>query len=295
MSEASPPGPPGPPPPRKASRKPASPADGAGSDTPRDGLPAFGDTPVDGPPTFDDPDEVPLAGPSPDHASAYVPPRDIPKPADHKTIDISPIRISPDADPRRALTQKAMHVIKREEAQRHLLLMGVDATAATLDARPPQASESGGDSAGRGPRWPVHRGSHRGARARGGRLRCIQDGESRGRGDRSASVDDASNASNASDASDARDCSPIGHAHAHDRDRSRDGRRASGAAFIGAFTFRGTDPIDHRSQEAADRSHAEADQRVATALTSIGGEQPAGRNRLPQQSRDKPAPEPALA
>jgi hypothetical protein len=104
---------------------------------------------VDGPPTFEDLDEVPLAGPSPDHAAAYVPPRDIPKPADHKTIDISPIRISPDADPRRALTQKAMRVIKREDAHRQLLLMGVDATAATLDARAPQASESDGDSAGK--------------------------------------------------------------------------------------------------------------------------------------------------
>ena len=141
-------------------RRPPSPAPNApnaagapvadpNADTPREGTPAFGDTPIDGSPAFDDSGEVAVVGPSPDHASAYVPPRELPKPADHKTIEVSPIRISAEADPRRAHTQKAMHVIKREEAQRHLMLMGVDATANTPGARAPQTSDSDIESGGK--------------------------------------------------------------------------------------------------------------------------------------------------
>lgn len=122
-----------------------------GGDTPRDGTPAFGDTPVDGSPAFGhDTDEIVVsvagepafAGPAPDHASEYVPPRELPKPVEHKTIENIPVRIAPEADPRRAQTQKAMRVLEREEAQRHLMLMGVDATAATPSARPSSASFS---------------------------------------------------------------------------------------------------------------------------------------------------------
>ncbi len=135
-------------------RRPPSPAPHASSaslsdpnaDTPREGTPAFGDTPIDGSPALGESGDVAVAGPSPDHASAYVPPRELPKPADHKTIEVSPIRISPEADPRRARTQKAMHVVKREEAQRHLMLLGVDATAATPSARAPQTSDAELDS-----------------------------------------------------------------------------------------------------------------------------------------------------
>ena len=141
-------------------RRPPSPAPNApnaagtpvadpNADTPREGTPAFGDTPIDGSPAFGDSGEVAVVGPSPDHASAYVPPRELPKPADHKTIEVSPIRISAEADPRRARTQKAMHVIKREEAQRHLMLMGVDATANTPGARAPQTSDSDIESGGK--------------------------------------------------------------------------------------------------------------------------------------------------
>lgn len=138
-------------------RRPPSPAPHASSaslpdpnaDTPREGTPAFGDTPIDGSPAIGGSAEVAVVGPSPDHASAYVPPRELPKPADHKTIEVSPIRISPEADPRRARTQKAMHVVKREEAQRHLMLMGVDATAATPNARAPQTSDAELDSGGK--------------------------------------------------------------------------------------------------------------------------------------------------
>lgn len=120
------------------------------ADTPRDGTPAFGDT--DEIPIVLDPDTIPPAGPSPDHASEYVPPRALPKPVDHKTIENIPVHISPDAesDPRRrADTQKAMRVIKREEAQRQLMLMGVDATVSTPDARPSQASMSDADGSGK--------------------------------------------------------------------------------------------------------------------------------------------------
>lgn len=135
-------------------RRPPSPAPAAPSasladpnaDTPREGTPAFGDTPIDGSAALSESAEVAVVGPSPDHASAYVPPRDLPKPADHKTIEVSPVRISAEADPRRARTQKAMHVVKREEAQRHLMLLGVDATAATPSARAPQTSDAELDS-----------------------------------------------------------------------------------------------------------------------------------------------------
>ncbi len=142
-------------PPSPAPNAPRVPVADPNADTPREGTPAFGDTPVDGSPAFgdsgdgSDSGEVAVVGPSPDHASAYVPPRDLPKPADHKTIEVSPIRISPELDPRRAHTQKAMHVIKREEAQRHLMLMGVDATANTPGARAPQTSDTDIESGGK--------------------------------------------------------------------------------------------------------------------------------------------------
>lgn len=126
------------------------------SDTPRDGSPAFGDTPREGTPAFGDTDEiqvsfdsdappllakdtVPPVGPSPDHASEYVPPRPLPKPADHKTMENIPVRVSPEADPRRAQTQKAMRVLEREEAQRQLMLLGVDGGAASV---PPESRGS---------------------------------------------------------------------------------------------------------------------------------------------------------
>lgn len=137
-----------------------------GGDTPREGTPAFGDTPVDGSPAFGDTpiggspafghdtDEIlvsvagepPFVGPAPDYASEYVPPRELPKPVEHKTIENIPVRIAPEADPRRAQTQKAMRVLEREEAQRHLMLMGVDATAATSSVRPSSASFSDAES-----------------------------------------------------------------------------------------------------------------------------------------------------
>lgn len=134
---------------------PANPANPAfGGDTPREGTPTFGDTPVDGSPAFGhDTDEIlvsvegepPHVGPTPDYASEYVPPRELPKPADHKTIENIPVRIAPEVDPRSLQTQKAMRVLEREEAQRHLMLMGVDTTAATPSARPSSASFSDAD------------------------------------------------------------------------------------------------------------------------------------------------------
>jgi len=120
-------------------------------DTPREGTPAFDDTPVDGSPSVNDTDEIHIAvegvavaqvGPTPDHASEYVPPRALPKPVEHKTMENIPVHISPDADPRRAQTQKAMHVLKREEAQRQLMLMGVDSTPSSAGVRSSTASIS---------------------------------------------------------------------------------------------------------------------------------------------------------
>lgn len=115
-----------------------------GQDTPRDGSPAFDqDTPIGGVPAFEE-----VAGPTPDYASEYVPPRPLPKPSEHKTMEMIPVKISPEAeaDPRRALTQKAIHVVRREEAQRQVMLMGVDSaaspTGATQESVPtPQADE----------------------------------------------------------------------------------------------------------------------------------------------------------
>lgn len=128
--------PPGPP---KDPTAPAGePAGGAGAgDTPREGVPAFDDLDIE----FVK-DTVPPVGPSPDHASEYVPPRPLPKPVEHQTMENVPIALSPDIDPRRMRTQKAMHVLKREEAAKALVEMGIAPPTTSVVEVPPESKGS---------------------------------------------------------------------------------------------------------------------------------------------------------
>src|SRR6187397_577014 len=44
----------------------------------------------------------------PDVVGLYVPPRPLPEPSDHRTLDLRSIRLSDAADPRRALTERRL-------------------------------------------------------------------------------------------------------------------------------------------------------------------------------------------
>src|SRR5262245_3963397 len=58
-------------------------------------VPTIRTTPVDA-----DPDALP------DQASQYVAPQAAPKMSEHKTIDMVPVRLAPEVDPRRAMTRR---------------------------------------------------------------------------------------------------------------------------------------------------------------------------------------------
>jgi hypothetical protein len=83
-------------------------------------------------------DTVPPVGPSPDHAQEYVAPRPLPKPADHLTIEDIPVKVAPQPDPRKMQTQKAMYVLKREEAEKALAEMGIAPAANPHPSQPDQ-------------------------------------------------------------------------------------------------------------------------------------------------------------
>jgi len=82
-------------------------------------------------------DTVPPVGPSPDHAQEYVAPRPLPKPADHLTIEDIPVKVAPQPDPRNMKTQKAMYVLKREEAEKALAEMGIAPSATSPNPSQP--------------------------------------------------------------------------------------------------------------------------------------------------------------
>jgi len=52
--------------------------------------------------------EVPIVGPTPDHAQAYFPPKTVPPPTDHRTIEIATVRLAPEIDPRCVATQRSL-------------------------------------------------------------------------------------------------------------------------------------------------------------------------------------------
>jgi hypothetical protein len=52
--------------------------------------------------------EVPIAGPTPDHAQAYFPPKTVPPATDHRTIEIATVRLAPEIDPRCMATQRSL-------------------------------------------------------------------------------------------------------------------------------------------------------------------------------------------
>ena len=53
------------------------------------------------------PGQVPIVGPTPDYARAYVPPKTVPPPTDHRTIEIATVRLAPEIDPRCMVTQRS--------------------------------------------------------------------------------------------------------------------------------------------------------------------------------------------
>ncbi len=55
-----------------------------------------------------DEDEIPVVGPTPDRARTYVAPQALPPVTDHRTLEIETVRLSPEIDPRRMLTQPSM-------------------------------------------------------------------------------------------------------------------------------------------------------------------------------------------
>ena len=87
-------------------------------------MPMLADTPREGTPSFDDLDSamaedappVPEVGPTPDYAKEYVGPRPLAKRTDHKTTELQAVKVAPEADPRRAPTQKNLRTLQREGA-----------------------------------------------------------------------------------------------------------------------------------------------------------------------------------
>jgi hypothetical protein len=55
-----------------------------------------------------DDDEIPVVGPTPERARTYVAPQELPPVTDHKTLEIETVRLSPEIDPRRMLTQPSL-------------------------------------------------------------------------------------------------------------------------------------------------------------------------------------------
>ena len=55
-----------------------------------------------------DDDDIPVVGPTPDRARTYVAPQALPATTDHKTLEIETVRLSPEIDPRRMLTQPSL-------------------------------------------------------------------------------------------------------------------------------------------------------------------------------------------
>jgi len=53
-------------------------------------------------------DEIPVVGPTPDRAQTYVAPQALPPVTDHKTLEIETVRLAPEIDPRRMLTQPSL-------------------------------------------------------------------------------------------------------------------------------------------------------------------------------------------
>jgi hypothetical protein len=126
------------------------------SETPRDGTPAFDDLDDLGV-AFDEKRTLPMGrlrapgsavsdandigiGPAPDHATAYVDPRPLPPTSDHRTIEDISVKLSAQIDPRRMPTQKAVHVLQREQAQAALA-----AQREALAARQAQQQKSEAD------------------------------------------------------------------------------------------------------------------------------------------------------
>ncbi|MEZ4222348.1 MAG: hypothetical protein R3B13_15530 [Polyangiaceae bacterium] len=100
------------------------------------GKPYDAPTPREGTPSFDELDasmkEVPLVGPTPDHASEYVGPRTLPRVSDHRTMEIETVKVREQEDPRRAHTVKNLRTLQRE----------ADPARATADSTEPAVTDS---------------------------------------------------------------------------------------------------------------------------------------------------------
>ncbi len=87
---------------------------GAAAEPGDERVPTIRTTPVDA-----DPDALP------EQASQYVAPQAAPKISEHKTIDMVPVRLAPDVDPRRAMTRRLEPASDVGKARVLLLSAGV--------------------------------------------------------------------------------------------------------------------------------------------------------------------------